>query len=207
MGLINASGSFTRYLVEGPIPEDYPEEFAKRIARYAFRYLDDSSQDERSVGWVSILDTLDSSFPGREYFKEPYLALSWRVDRRGVPSQALNQHCRESERKIKEAESLEYLPRARRQEIREIVKARLLSRAIPRTQCYDMIWNLQTGVLIFGATGSKLCDEFAEFFFSCFDLHLKSIFPHFLASQVLEREGMAPDLLDGLEFSITGRTK
>lgn len=97
MGLINASGSFTRYLVEGTLPDDYPEEFPKRIARYAFRYLDDSSEAERSVGWVNILDIFDSSFQGREYFKEPYFALSWRVDQRTVPSKALKQYCKEAE--------------------------------------------------------------------------------------------------------------
>ena len=65
-----------------------------------------------------------------------------------------------------------------------------------------MIWNLQTGVVIFGSTSNKLSDEFAEFFLQCFGLHLKAIFPYTMASEVLEREGMDPGILDGLHYSI-----
>lgn len=202
MGLIFGSGNFTRFMVEEDPPEDYLEIFPQKIVRFAFHALDETSDDERSTGWVNILDMFDSGFAGMEYFKDPCIALSWRVDTRNVPSRALMQYCREAEEKIKAAEELEHIPKRRRQEIKDGVRTKLLKRAIPRSNTYDMIWNLQSGIVFFGATSNKLCDEFAEYFLMTFGLHLKTVFPYAIASWVLEREEKEPALLDGLQYSI-----
>ncbi|MDY7035502.1 MAG: recombination-associated protein RdgC [Thermodesulfobacteriota bacterium] len=202
MGLIYGSGSFTRFLVDGALPEHFMEEISIMISRYTFQNLDEDSEHDRSTGWVNILDMFDNTFAGMEYLKEPCIAMSWRVDVRKVPSKALIQYCRDTENKIKETEKLEYLSKKHRQKIREEVKIKLLKRAIPQTNTYDIIWNIHTGVLIFGSTNNKLCDEFAEFFFNCFGLHLKAIFPYSIALQVLEGEGMEPEFLENIRSSI-----
>lgn len=202
MGLIIGSGSFTRFQVEGALPSDYMETFPGKITRFAFRGFNEHSEEERATGWVNILDIFDSDFLGMEYFKDPCIALSWRVDVRTVPSNALTQHCREAEKRIRESEELEILPKKRRQDIREAMRIKLLKRAIPRTQTYDTIWNLQTGIVFFGGTSNKLCDEFTEFFLKCFGLHLKTVFPFSIACQVLEKEKRDPGLLEGLSYSI-----
>jgi len=207
MGLIMGTGSLTRFVVGGPIPEDYLGMLPQRIAPYAFRNLDEASDQERSVGWVNIMDMFDSGFPGMGYLKEPYIAMSWRVDVRRVPAKALKQYCREAEQKVKTLEELAYLSKSRREEIRKTVRGRLLKRAIPSSQTYDMIWNLNSGVVIFGATSTKLCDEFTEFFLNCFGLHLKSVFPHFTAARILEDQGKEQELLDELRYSLIEETK
>jgi len=207
MGLIFGSGSFTRFMVDGDVPENYLEEFPPRILRCAFRDIDETSDLERSFGWVNIMDMFDSRFAAMEYLKEPCIAMSWRVDVRKVPARALLRYCREAEEKIKAAEELEYLPKPQRAEIKEAVRIKLLKRAIPRSQAYDMIWNLHTGMLIFGSTNNKLCDEFTEFFLTCFGLHLKAVFPYTIALKVLEKEGQHPDLLDGLNASSVGEVQ
>jgi DNA recombination-dependent growth factor C len=203
MGLIYGSGSFTRFIAEGALPEDYLKEFPKKIARFSFRRIDEASDQERSAGWVNIMDMFDNRLAAMEYLKEPCMALSWRVDVRKVPGKALKQYCREAEDKIKASEELAFLSKKRRQEIKEGVQAALMKRAIPRSQTYDMIWNLQTSVVIFGAVSNKLCDEFAEFFLQCFGLHLKTIFPYSMAARILEKEGKDLSLLDSLRPSLT----
>jgi DNA recombination-dependent growth factor C len=125
--------------------------------------------------------------------------MSWRVDARKVPPKALKQYCREAEERIKDAEGLEFVSKKRRQEIKEGMKMELMRRVIPRSQTYDMLWNLQTSAVIFGSINNKLCDEFAGFFLQCFGLHLKTVFPYSMASQILEKEGMDPALLDWLQ--------
>lgn len=203
MGLMHGSGSFTRFVVDGVVPENYMEDFRERISRFAFRNIDRASDRERSVGWVNIMDMFDHRMAGMEYLKEPCIALSWRVDVRKVPSKALKQACREAEERIKESEGLEFLAKARRQEIRESMKQELTQRAIPRSNTYDLIWNIRTSMLIFGSTSNNLSDDFAEFFFACFGLHLKPLFPYSHASRILEKEGMDPRLLDSLWPSLT----
>ncbi|MCJ7593813.1 MAG: recombination-associated protein RdgC [Desulfobacterales bacterium] len=202
MGLIYGSGSFTRFTVEGEVPENYLEDFPRRITRFAFRNIDETSEQERSFGWVNIMDMFDSRLGAMEYLKEPCIAMSWRVDAKKVPAKALKQYCREAEERIKDAEGLEFVSKKRRQEIKEGMKMELMRRAIPRSQTYDMLWNLQTSAVIFGSINNKLCDEFAGFFQHCFDLHLKTVFPYSMASQILEKEGMDPALLDWLQPSL-----
>ena len=198
MGLIRGAGSFTRFRVEESLPDDYLERFSTMIARYAFRSLDENSDEERATGWVNILDMYDSDFNGMEYFKEPWLAMSWRVDVRKVPSKALTQYTREAEKRILAMEGLEFMPKDRRRELKEVVRSKLTRRAIPRSNTYDMIWNLQSGELLFGATSNRLCDEFAEMFSKTFGLRLKSVFPYETALRILEREGKEEDVLEGL---------
>lgn len=202
MGLIAGSASFTRYTTEGEVPENFLEDLPRRISRFAFRNIDETSEQERAVGWVNIMDTFDSRFGAMEYLKEPCIAMAWRVDARRVPAKALKQYCREAEERIKQEEGLEFLSKKRRQEIRDLMKADLMRRAIPRSQSYDMLWNLQTSTVIFGSTGSKLCDEFAGFFLECFGLLLKAVFPYSITSRLLEKEGVDHDLLEGLRPSL-----
>ncbi|HEQ78899.1 MAG TPA: hypothetical protein ENN76_01380 [Euryarchaeota archaeon] len=202
MSLIYGTGSFTRFKVEGGISEENREIFQTNISRYAFRNLDENSDEERSTGWVSIMDMFDSAFADINYFKEPCIALSWRVDVRSVPIKALRQYSREAEEKIKTSEELEHISKNRRQEIKEAVRIKLLKRAIPRSNIYDMIWNVQTGLVIFAATSTKLCDEFSEFFLKCFGLHLMTVFPYSMASDILKGEEVDPGLLEELEYSV-----
>ena len=207
MGLISGTGSFTRYLADGALPENFMEVLSEKIARYSFRNLDEKSIAERSVGWVNVMDMFDNRFAGLEFLKEPYIAMSLRIDERKIPSTALKQYCLEAEEKIKKDENLEYLPKGRRSDIKDGVRLRLLKRAITVSRCYDMIWNYSTGLVIFGSTTNRLCDEFVEFFLRTFDIQLQAICPYTLASRFLEKEGASPDLLDGLGPSNSSEEK
>lgn len=203
MGLISGSGSFTRYWVDCTLSENFMEDLPKKIARYAFKNLEENSFDERSIGWVNIMDILDHRFSAMEYLKEPFIAMSFRVDKRKIPQTALKQYCQEAEEKIKELEQVEFLPKMVRQEIKEDARNRLLKRAIPDANVYDMIWNIQKGIVIFGSINNKLCDEFSEFFLKTFELQLQPIFPYALACRFFEKEGISVDALNSL-FSLKG---
>ncbi|MDQ1334931.1 MAG: hypothetical protein QG552_1881 [Thermodesulfobacteriota bacterium] len=201
MGLMHGSAGFTRYMAERTLPQNFKEGLSENIARYAFRDLDDKSIDERSAGWVNILDMFDNRFAGIEFLKEPYIAMSLRLDERKIPPMALKQYCREAEKTIKEEEHLEFLPKSRRADIKESVRLRLLKRAIPVARTYDMIWNTATGLVVFGSTSARVCDEFMERFLRTFNLQLQAICPYTLGELHLGQEGASPHLLDGLSPS------
>jgi len=207
MGLISGSGSFTRYFAEGTLPENFLKSLSEIIPRHSFRNLDEKSLAERSVGWVNVMDMFDNRFAGLEFLKEPYVTMSLRVDEKKIPSTALKQYCLEAEEKVKTAENLEYLPKRRRQDIKEGVRIRLFKRAIPVSRTYDMIWNYNTGVVIFGCTTNKVCDEFMEFFLQTFNIQLQAICPYTLACSFLEKEGTSHDILDGLSPSNFSKEK
>ena len=199
MGLIKGTANLTRFKVEGHPPEDMREKYPDKINRFAFRKLDDNSDQEQSSGWANIMDIFDSRFTWNEFSLEPYIALCWRIDKKSVPAKALQQYCMEAEEEIMKIENLEKLPKQKRKEIRDIVYSKLLRRAIPRTNTYDMVWDLNSSIVIFGGTAPKLCDAFSELFFKTFDLNLKTVFPYSLAYDFLEKEGIETALLDGLK--------
>ena len=153
------------------------------------------------------MDIFDNRFAGLEFLKEPYIAMSLRVDERKIPSTALKQYCLEAEEKIKTAENLEYLPKTRRLDIKEAVRLRLLKRAIPVSRTYDMIWNYNTGLIIFGCTTNRLCDEFMEFFLRTFNIQLQAVYSYTLATRFFEKEGTLRDILDNLSPSNFSKEK
>lgn len=198
MGLIHGSASLTRYMAEASLPQDFMAGLSEGIARYAFKDLDEQSMDERSAGWVNIMDMFDNHFTGIEFIKEPYIALSLRIDERKIPPTALKQHCMEAETRIREEEHLEFLPKSRRADIKEAVRLRLLKRAIPVARVYDMIWNMVTGLVVFGCTSARICDEFMVRFLQTFHLQLDAICPYTLGTLALGKDAASLSLLDGL---------
>jgi len=201
MGLISGSGNFCRYQVKDRPGEDFLKELSERIGRYAFRTLTENSIEERSMGWVNVMDMFDNRFSGLEFLKEPYITMSLRVDQRKVPGTAIKEYCLEAERKIKEDESVDFLPKSRRVNIKEGVELRLLKRVIPGSRVYDMIWNYNSGQVIFACTNTKLCDEFQELFLQTFDFRLLAMCPYTLGCKFLEKKGKSLDLIDGLSPS------
>ncbi len=204
MGLIKGTSGLTRFIVEDPVPDDYMETFPLMIERYAFRNLDNTSDLERSAGWVNIMDMFDNDFTNMQYIKTPYLAMTYRIDVRRVPAGALRQYSLEAESKVLAMEGLEFLPKPRKKEIKEMTKLGLLKRAIPVSKTYDMVWNMDKGYLFFSGVNRKLCDEFSSFFSKCFNLRLGSVYPFLTASGFLKEKGMQPELLEELSYSITG---
>jgi len=201
MGLISGSGSFSRYQVKGEPGKDFLQGLAEKIGHHVFRNLTEDSTRERFAGWVNVMDMFDNRFRELEFLKEPYIAMSMRVDERRIPATAIKQYCLEAEEKIKTAENLDFLHKNRRADIRDGVKLRLLKRAIPGSRVYDMVWNYSTGNVVFGCTNTKLCDEFQELFLKTFDLHLLAMCPFTLGSGFLEKKGDPPDLMDSLSPS------
>jgi len=198
MGLIQGAASVTRYMTETPLPHDFMAGLPEAIGRFAFRNLDESSIDERSAGWVNILDMFDNRFAGMEFLKEPYVALSLRIDERKIPPTALKQYSREAEESVKAEENLTFLSKSHRADIKEAVRLRLLKRAIPVARIYDMIWNLNTGMVIFGSTSARVCDEFLERFLHTFTIELQAVCPYTLGERHLDKAGAPRHLLDGL---------
>ena len=198
MGFVSGTANFSRYRVEGSPPDDYFERYPERIAQHAFRGINENSLDERSAGWVDIMDNFNSRFGGMEFFREPYIALSFRLDVKRVPPKALKQYCRQAELEVMASEELQYLTKGRKQDIKDAVSGTLLKRVLPVSNTYDMLWNLQTGALLFGCVQSKICDEFTEFFHNTFGLFLTAVIPYSLACLALEKGGKNPNLIEGI---------
>lgn len=185
MGFLKGTVSFTRYEVEGELPEDYRNSYPEQITRWAFRELDETSQDERSLGWVNIFDFLDNKLSGQEYFMDQYVTLALRIDTRKVPARALKNFCLKAEAEEKAMQNKQFLSKSRKQEIRERVYLQLLKRVIPSATTCDMVWDLEKKIVWFASTNDKVCGEFTEIFKKTFGLTLSALFPYTLAQKKL----------------------
>lgn len=188
MAFLKGSVSFTRYQTKGELSADYREEYPIQIVRHAFRELDETSPDERSLGWVSIYDLLDNQFAGQQYFLDHYIILSLRIDNRKIPAPALKIFCRKAEAEEKTNFNKEFLSKTRKKEIRERVNLELLKRVIPTSAVCEMIWDLETHSVWFSSTSDRVCAEFTTIFKETFGLTLSALFPYTLAEKRLKLE-------------------
>ena len=188
MGLLSRSTSFVRYAVEGDLPENFWEFAAERIAGHSFRDIDESFE-ERSVGWVSVLNMFDSEFAYASYAAGDHVVLSLRIDERKVAPKVLNKFCLKEEERLKKERQIPKLNRSQRMEIKESVKLMLLKKALPVPAVYDLCWNLADGTLLFFSTNQKAQEILEEFFKDTFGLNIILQVPYLTAEHLLDAEG------------------
>lgn len=200
MGLLSASATFVRYAVEGELAPNFLDFAAERIRAAAFRDIDDT-YEERSVGWVSVLNMFDSSFAYASFVVGDYIVLTLRVDERTVSPKVLKKFTMKEEERLKRERQLPKLSRAQRLEIKENMKLMLLKKAVPVPSTYDLCWNLSQQTLLFFSTSAKAQAELEDFFKRTFDLSLRLQIPYLTAEHLVDPEQhdalarLVPDIL------------
>lgn len=184
MGLLSRSASFVRYAVEGDLPENFWDFARERIARFSFKDIDES-YEERSVGWVSVLNMFDSEFAFASYAAGDNIVLSLRIDERKVSPKLLKKFCLKEEERLKKERQIPKLNRGQQQEIKENVKLMLMKKAVPMPAVYDLCWNLAEGTLLFFTTSQKAQETLEEFFRDTFDLSIILQVPYLVAEHLL----------------------
>ncbi len=199
MAFMNSSSSFTRFRITDPVPGDLWPQIGDRLKQHAFKDIDETS-DERSFGWVSFEDMLDTHWRSSPPQKGAYIAFSLRLDTRRVPPAVLKKHTalalRAEEARNRE-QGKKYISRERKKELREQVSMRLMQRCLPIPAEFNVVWNMADGAVFFASTQSKMLELFQEHFTKSFDLHLEPLTPYGLAAAILGEDKLAR--LDGLE--------
>lgn len=199
MGFLNASSSFTRFRIADPVPATLWPTLPDKLKQFCFRDIDNTS-DERSWGWVCFDDMLDTAWRTAPPEKGGYIAFSLRQDTRRIPAAVLKKHLalalREEEARNKE-QGKKFVSRERKKELREQVRIKLMARFLPIPAEFNVLWAIDTGVIYFASTQSKMIDLFSDYFTLTFDLHLEPMTPYALAASMLDEAAMTR--LDALE--------
>ncbi len=186
MGLLTASATFVRYSVEGDLPPNFLDFAAERIELNSFRDIDDN-YEERSVGWVSVLNMFDSSFEYASFAAGDNIVLTMRIDERKVSPKVLKKFCLKEEERIKKERQIPKLSRAQKLEIKENMNLMLIKKAVPVPATYDLCWNLSQGTLLFFSTSQKAQTDLEDFFRQTFDLGLLLQIPYITAEHLLDK--------------------
>ncbi|MCW5199965.1 recombination-associated protein RdgC [Desulfobulbus sp. F1] len=196
MGLLAGSASFTRFMVEGELPDNTWDFIAEQVTKHSFKDIDDTL-DELSIGWVSVGDMFDSRFAYGSYAAGDYVTLALRVDERKVSGAVLKKFATKEEARIKEEKELRRLSRTVRLEIKERIKTELMRKSPPVPAVYDFCWNVQKGTVLFFSNGRKPLALLEELFKETFGLSLIMQVPWNSALQLLDEKTAAK--LDSLQ--------
>jgi hypothetical protein len=171
MGLLSGSASFTRFTVEGEVPENFWDFVAQRVTEHSFQDIDDTI-DEYSVGWVSVADMFDSEFAFSSYAAGDYVVLSMRVDERKVSPAVLRKFTAKEESRLKQEQGVRRLSRSVRLEIKERIRAEMVRKSPPIPAVYDLCWNLSNNTLLFFSNSRKALALLEDLFRETFELSL-----------------------------------
>ena len=187
MGFSGSSCTFTRYRIADPVPEILWPQIPERLRRNAFQDIDELPE-ERSFGWTSFDDMLDTTWSNAPPEKGEYLAFALRLESRRLPPAVLKKHCalalRDEKRRMAE-QGKNFISRERKKELRDQVHTRLLMRFLPVPAVFDVLWACRTGIVLFATTQRKMLDMFEDIFTRTFDLNLDQLTPYGLAAASL----------------------
>ena len=205
MGLFKGSVSYRRFRLQGELPDDYRARWVTSINKHAFRPLEGDAEAERSAGWVSIADPLDSELSGEKLFFDDKMLLALRVDVKRVPTKVLAAYLQKAERDFLAKNKRASLDRQERRNLRDLVRTQLLARVLPSLSTYDIALDLTEREVRFWSLTRSTCEEFVEKFEETFKLGLVPMGVFGLASKLLEPSDV--DALDRLNPSVFVRPK
>jgi hypothetical protein len=202
MSFTKSGTSFTRYRITDPVPASLWPEAPDRLRRFAFQDIDDLP-DERSFGWTSFEDMLDTLWHLHPVEKGVYLAFSLRLDTRRVPPAVLKKHValalRQEEAAMRDL-GKKFISRERRKELKEQVLLRLRRHFLPVPAQFEVVWNTASSILYFTSIQQKMRDLFEELFVRTFDLHIIPLTPYELAATLLP-DPTPLDILEPTRFA------
>ncbi|HEY5975161.1 MAG TPA: recombination-associated protein RdgC, partial [Geobacteraceae bacterium] len=191
MGILANTVSLAHYQVAGELPAgDLFPWLADCLARQGFESIDDTLAEE-SVGWVQLDDhqATDFSAPAA-FWRDHWVTLTLRRDQRKIPAALFKAWLRQAEEAFLAANpGLSRVPKRKREELKEAVKAGLLAKTLPVPTTWDLVWDTRTGLVTVTSLSPKVIDQVETLFKKTFPgLRLVTIHPYARAGLVAAAE-------------------
>lgn len=197
MGVYANTVSITQFTVTGEVPKaDLFEWFSKKLSDRGFQSIEYSTE-ESSEGWSLIDKPDDASFNvPSDFWRDNFVLFSLRKDQRKIPAAVLKSHTsREEGAFLSQNPNLRRTPKHKREEIKEQVQLRLLSKCLPVPSTVDIVWDQKSGVLTLYSLGTKVIERFEDIFRKTFEGFSPIIIHPFARARKL-LDGQMLDALD-----------
>jgi hypothetical protein len=189
MGILANTVSVCHFKVQGEFPQADLRTWAQQqLAANRFNSIDQSTE-ELSLGWVHLDDPRIADFDTPlSCCRDHYLVFTLRRDKRSVPSAILKAHFeKEQEKFLAENPGFKKVPKQKREDMKEAVRAMLLSQTLPTPSTYDAVWDTQNGIVTFSSLSPKVIEMFEEHFKKSFEgLRVSAYHPYARAESVLD---------------------
>src|SRR5262245_52425292 len=166
MGALKGTVTIRRYVVRGTAPTEQAR-MVKGVRAHLMVPIDPKGDVERAHGWSCVEDPHDTEISSEKVFFGEALALALRVDTLKPPSglvkRMVEDGLRALGRRPTKAEKRAYKA--------EVVK-KLRLQAFPSIRGTDMVWNLDTGRVLFWSHSKRLNETLLELFKKSFGLDL-----------------------------------
>ncbi len=197
MGVYANTVSITQFSVSGELTgEDLFQWFSKKLSERGFQSIENSTE-ESSEGWVLVDKPDDAAFESpTDFWRDNYVVFSLRKDQRKIPAALLKSHAgREEGVFLAQNPNLRRTPKHKREEIKEQVHGRLLTRCLPVPSTVDIVWDQKKSVINLYSLGTKVIERFEDIFRKTFE-GFSPVIIHPLARA---RKLLKGQMLDSLE--------
>jgi DNA recombination-dependent growth factor C len=178
------------------LPPHFDELVERNLPRHAFKPVNAERGELRSIGWVNIRQLLDTRLTLPKAMFDGALALGLRIDRITINMRLFKATLMQEAAKIAKEKKREKLSREERAAIEDQVKQKLIRDQIPSTSIYEMIWHLESGIVLFTGAGDKLCAEFSDLFTETFNVSIEPQFPFYRAERFAKRQHLERELME-----------
>lgn len=173
MGFLARTASFSQITLEGmdkiPNQAELFELISAGLAKHAFCPIDQSAE-EKSIGWVQLENSDDTDFSNpNTWQRDGFLAFSMRQDLRKISTAVLRRQLDKlSAEFLEQNPGLKRVPKARREELREMAKLDLLTKTLPIPSTVDLVWDVAANRILLTSISPKVIDQFSALFLDSF---------------------------------------
>jgi len=184
MPALTGSLSYTRFFVQGEVPDDFRQRYMRAIRLRAIQPLTaDDDVLERS-GWTALSDPQGPELDYADVFFNTYLNLGFRTDRWVLPASLVRTKLREAETLYRAKKGRERLSRQEKTELKQLVIRKLRKLTIPAMRTVDLSWSLEEGIVRFFSHSPRAVMNMTELFKKTFHLELLAESPYTLAARL-----------------------
>ena len=205
MPALRGSLTYSRFYVEGSLPDDLHSPFLKSIRLRAMKPLQPDEDALERSGWCRLGEPMELDLGHEDVFFNNYVNLGFRTDRWVIPGPLLRTKLREAEQAYLQKKGRERITRRERNELKELVSKKLRRQIEPRVRAVDVSWALDEGIVRFFSASPRVGAQLEELFtktFGGFGLKLIPEAPYTLAARLgmSKSQEKAWELMEPLSF-------
>jgi DNA recombination-dependent growth factor C len=184
MPALKGSLTYSRFFVEGELPDDFRQRFMRAIRLRAMQPLQPEEDAAERSGWCAIGEPFELELNYDSVFYNSYINLGLRTDRWVIPGPLLRAKCKEAEAAYLQKKGRERLGKREKAELKELVTRKLRKQFVPATRAIDVSWALDEGLVRFFSQSARPAAAMSELFTKTFGLKLVPEAPYTLAARI-----------------------
>lgn len=181
MGLLSASASISRYLIDGVITDSIMETVLNGLKKNQFPEIEEE-ESEMTVGWTSFKTPYQPYFDDSSFVIGSYFVFALRIDKKSIPPKLVKKLITVETAKYLSESGRDYVSKTEKQSIKEHVIAQLTARIPATPTIYDIVWNYEQKALYFFSTQKAANEELETLFSRSFNLSPIRLFPYTMAN-------------------------